>query len=82
MNNLQLLIISVPILLIGLAIHIAFFLPPLWVVFLAGICGGLYYSGRVWFMLRIPGDLVIFAFEAIIATVVAYGLLIGVLLML
>ena len=81
MNNLQLIIISGPILLIGMAIHIAFFLPPLWVVFLAGISGGLYYTGRVWFMLRIPGDLIIFAFEAMIATAVAYGLLIGVLLL-
>jgi len=33
-------------------------------------------------MLRIPGDLIIFAFEAMIATMVVYGLLIGGLLIL
>jgi len=81
MNELQAIVIGGLLLLTGMAIHIALTLPPPWTFVVAAVAGTLYYIVRVWFFLRIPGDLVIFIFEAMIATVVAYGFIIGYLLL-
>ena len=81
MNELQAIVIGGITLLIGMAVHIALTTPSAWTFVSAALVGALYYVGRVWFFLRIPGDLVIFIFEAMIATVVAYGFIIGYILL-
>lgn len=81
MNELQAIVIGGVVLLMGMAIHIALTTPPVWTFVIAAVVGALYYLGRVWFFFRIPGDLVIFMFEAMIATVVVYGFIIGYLLL-
>lgn len=75
-------IVLATLLLAGMCVHIVFlFMPPIWTIPASVFVGPSYYLLRISVELLRHGDVeqgvLLFGFEAIIATGVAYGLLIG-----
>jgi hypothetical protein len=70
-------VIGALVLLVIMAIHVVIFVPPLWFIPVATGCGILYYTLRMIISLRRPEQAVEFGFEAMMATVLAYALLVA-----
>lgn len=79
-------IILAILLLAGMCAHVAFlFMPPIWTIPASVFVGLTYYLLRISVELLRHGDVeqgvILFGFEAIIATTVAYGLFIGLIVL-
>jgi hypothetical protein len=75
------------LLLTGMCVHVAFlFMPPIWTIPASGFVGLTYYLVRISVEILRHSDIeqgvLLFGFEAIIATVVAYGLFVGLIVLL
>ena len=73
--NIQTKFVGAFLLFILMLIHIFITVPPNWTYLIAGLVGAGYYSIKVWFIIRCPLQLVLFALEAMIVVAsIYYGL--------